>query len=277
MLERAVKSVLAQTYTNFELLIIDDGSSDATPRVTESITDRRVKYIRNEVTYGPSAARNSGIAVSGGEYLAFLDDDDVFRPNKLAVQVEALRKAVATVGLVISDVDVYRDGAPVEFFPYDGEAGSIFLHFLAGNFFPLNATLLARQHVPFFDTKLPCLEDIDFHLKVLRKCHASYVGTTCATYNIDEHHKRLSHDRINMHRSFRILLERWFNDPADKLLEDAKPELLSHFALRLFAIGYNDEMTKEYINRAFKMKKISKMLWLKLLSLGGPGMMKKLR
>ena len=277
LLPRAIKSVLAQSYSNFELVIVDDGSSDNTPQTVQSFTDSRIHYIRHEVASGAAAARNAGVAASSGEYVAFLDDDDQLTPNKLSVQVEAFQKSVSTVGIVISDVDVFRDGTPADFFPYDGQAGSIFLHVLAGNFFPLNASLIARSQLPLFDTKLPCLEDIDMHLKVLQKSNAVYVATTCAVYNIDETHKRLSHDRVNMHRSFRMLLERWFNDPGDKLLADAKPELLSSFALRLFALGFTDEITKDYINRAFKLKKISRMLWLKILSFGGPEVLKRLR
>ncbi len=276
-LSRALKSILAQTYRNFRVVVIDDSSRDDTPQVVESFADERIRYIRHEVAGGPAAARNAGIKASDGKYVTFLDDDDQFLPNKISNQVEAFQHAVATVGIVISDVDTYRDGTPFPFFPYDGESGKIFLHVLAGNFFPLNATLIARDRLPVFDVKLPCLEDIDFHLKVLQKCDATYLPTSCAVYNLDESRKRLSHDRINMHRSFRIFLERWFNDPSDKLLEEAKPELLSGFALRLFALGYTDEMTRDYINRAFKLKKIGRMLWLKLLSLGGPGVMKKVR
>ena len=277
MLPNAIKSVLAQTYANFELIIVNEGSSDNTSMVVNSFTDERINHVQYEIPLGPGTARNKGIAESKGDYLTFLDDDDRFLPEKLSVQVKALQKAVATVGMVISDVQVYKDGAPTDFFPYDGESGHVFLHVLAGNFFPLNASLISRKNIVNFDPRLPCLEDIDFHLKILRNSHAVYVGVPCAVYNIDQNRKRLSHDRINMHRSFRILLERWFNDPADKLLADAKPEILSNFALRLYALGYTDEMTKDYINRAFKLKKISRMMWLKLMSLGGPEVMKRMR
>lgn len=277
ILPRAIKSVLSQTYHHFELLVVDDGSDDNTPDVVQGFADPRIRYIRHEIFLGPGAARNEGNAAARGEFIAFLDDDDEFSPNKLSIQVEAFQQAISSVSIVVSDVQVYRDGSPVEFYPYDGEAGSIFHHVLSGNWFPLNASLFSRHGLPAFDDRLPCLEDVDFHLKVLQKSKAAYVRSIVGLYNIDDKRKRLSQDRVNMHRSFRILQERYFNDPKDNLLADAKPELLANFALRLIALGYTDEMTREYLNRAFKLKKIGKMLWYRLLNLGGPGLLKKLK
>ena len=276
-LRRAVKSVLAQTYTEFELIIVDDNSTDATVEVVRSFDDERIHYMRQTISKGPGAARNAGCAVAEGEYIAFLDDDDQFAPNKLDVQVEVFRQTTASIAVVISDVEVQRDGKVVEFYPYDGEIGSIFLHVLAGHWFPLNATLLIRHQLPQFDEHLLCLEDIDFHLKVLQKSKAAYTGLTVAQYNIDQKRNRLSQNRINMHRSFEILLERYFNDPDDYLLASAKPKALANFALRLIALGYTDDVTREYFGRALKLKKSGKMLWYRLMSLGGPALLKRLK
>ena len=191
--------------------------------------------------------------------------------------MEVFRQTTASIAVVISDVEVQRDGKVVEFYPYDGEIGSIFLHVLAGHWFPLNATLLIRHQLPQFDEHLLCLEDIDFHLKVLQKSKAAYTGLTVAQYNIDQKRNRLSQNRINMHRSFEILLERYFNDPDDYLLASAKPKALANFALRLIALGYTDDVTREYFGRALKLKKSGKMLWYRLMSLGGPALLKRLK
>ncbi|MBI2620131.1 MAG: glycosyltransferase family 2 protein [Ignavibacteriales bacterium] len=275
LLSRAMKSVLAQTFPDFELIVIDEGSTDDTPRVVESFVDERIHSIRHEVFRGPGAARNAGVELSRGEYITFLDDDDEFLPNKLKDQTDAFRKSVSAVGIVISDVQVFRDGTPVEYFPYDGDSGNIFLHFLAGHFFPLNASMIRRSAIPAFDDKLSCLEDIDFHLRVVQKSKALYHDALCALYNIDEHRKRLSHDRVAMHRSFRTLETRWFNDPEDTLLKEAQAELLVNFPLRLMRIGYMDEITREYLNKAFKMKKDGRRTWYRLLNLLGPSMLKR--
>ena len=84
-----VKSVLAQTYTNFELIIVDDGSTDKSREICQQFTDPRIKIICQE-NRGVAAARNTGIRNAQGEYLALLDADDLWLPEKLAKHVEHL-------------------------------------------------------------------------------------------------------------------------------------------------------------------------------------------
>lgn len=84
-----VKTVLAQTYTNFELIIVDDGSTDKSREICEQFTDPRIKIICQE-NRGVAAARNTGIRNAQGEYLALLDADDLWLPEKLAKHVEHL-------------------------------------------------------------------------------------------------------------------------------------------------------------------------------------------
>lgn len=84
-----VRSVLAQTYANFELLIIDDGSTDRSREICQQFTDSRIKIIRQE-NQGVAAARNTGIAHAQGDYIAFLDGDDLWLPHKLEKHVAHL-------------------------------------------------------------------------------------------------------------------------------------------------------------------------------------------
>ena len=100
-LSRALDSVLAQTYTDFELIVVDDHSSDATQlTIGRYSNDPRVRGLRHERNMGQSNALNTGIAAARGEYVAFLDDDDVWLPPKLAMQVPVLDSASSKVGLV---------------------------------------------------------------------------------------------------------------------------------------------------------------------------------
>lgn len=97
-LPEAVNSVLRQTFTNFEVLIVDDGSSDQTVEWASQLTEPRVKLI-SQKNAGAAGARNKGIANSQGEYIAFLDADDVWEPTKLEKQVKCLDDNLS-VGLV---------------------------------------------------------------------------------------------------------------------------------------------------------------------------------
>ena len=86
----AIKSALNQTFKDIEIVVADDRSTDNTPELVRSFDDERIKYLFNEGNKGPSATRNTAILASEGEYIAFLDDDDEWLPDKLQRQVEFL-------------------------------------------------------------------------------------------------------------------------------------------------------------------------------------------
>ena len=101
-LGEAIQSVLDQTFQDYELIVVDDGSTDDTKQVVSGFSDHRIKYIHQE-NRGVSAAYNTGISAASGEYLAFLDADDIWLPRKLEVQVRAMESS-PQAGLVYSDV-----------------------------------------------------------------------------------------------------------------------------------------------------------------------------
>ena len=102
MLLSAIRSVLNQTYKDFEIIVIDDASSDGTRRAMNGIENERLRYIRHEENRGQSAAYNTGIKASEGTYIAFLNDDDEYVPNKLERQLKVLENSRPEVGLVYS-------------------------------------------------------------------------------------------------------------------------------------------------------------------------------
>ena len=86
LLEKTLKSVFAQTYPAHEIIVIDDGSTDSTPRILERLGSRiKTRRIENS---GAAASRNAGIKIATGDYLAFLDADDLWFKNRLARQAE---------------------------------------------------------------------------------------------------------------------------------------------------------------------------------------------
>lgn len=86
-LGRLVRSVLNQTYKNFEVIVADDASTDDTAEIIKTFKDDRIRYIRHESNAGAAAARNTGIKASRGEYVAFQDSDDEWLPEKLEKQM----------------------------------------------------------------------------------------------------------------------------------------------------------------------------------------------
>lgn len=93
----AINSILAQTYRNWELLVLDDGSKDNTLRIIEDFSqnDSRIKALPNGKNMGVSATRNRGIELASGEWIAFLDSDDMWKPEKLEKQFEIVEKEAA--------------------------------------------------------------------------------------------------------------------------------------------------------------------------------------
>jgi glycosyltransferase involved in cell wall biosynthesis len=100
LLPRAIESVLGQSIGDFELIIVDDASSDDTQQLIRSFEDPRIEYIRHETNRGASAARNTGIEHSKGEFVAFLDSDDAWLESKLEKQLVAFDAGSTRLGVV---------------------------------------------------------------------------------------------------------------------------------------------------------------------------------
>jgi glycosyltransferase involved in cell wall biosynthesis len=110
-LEEAISNVLSQTFTDYELLIIDDGSSDSSVKIIQSIKDPRIRLIRNEKNQGVAYTRNVGLKEAKGEYLAWMDCDDLIEPNRLEVQINYLRENLE-VGICGTALQRFGEGKP---------------------------------------------------------------------------------------------------------------------------------------------------------------------
>ena len=91
VVKEAIQSVLEQTLSDYEIIVVDDGSTDNTREVVRSFSDKRIRYVYQE-NRGRSSARNHAIGLAQGEYVAFLDSDDLFMPTKLEKQVACMEK-----------------------------------------------------------------------------------------------------------------------------------------------------------------------------------------
>ncbi|RZI47099.1 glycosyltransferase family 2 protein [Candidatus Finniella inopinata] len=113
--QAAIQSALAQTYTDYELIVVDDGSTDETVNQVRAIVDSRLIYVAHNQNKGAAAARNTGMRMAQGDYIAFLDSDDTWHPQKLEQQVEFLENnsglggCVTSYRLVFDDHSVIRE------------------------------------------------------------------------------------------------------------------------------------------------------------------------
>lgn len=106
-LKVACESVLSQSYRDLELIVIDDGSKIDLRPVVEALDDDRVRYVRHEVNGGPSRARNTGLKMARGRFIAFQDSDDMWLPDKLSRQIEKLESLPDEVGVVTGSKILY--------------------------------------------------------------------------------------------------------------------------------------------------------------------------
>lgn len=191
----AIESVLAQTYPKIEIIVVNDGSADDTETVARQYS--RVQYVFQE-NQGLSAARNTGIRVSQGDFLVFLDADDVLYKDAIAHNVHLLlnQPALAFVSGAYDLITVERETIK----DVRREVTSDhYIQLLRGNYISMHATVMYRRWVfaEFsYDTRLRACEDYDLYLKVARKYPVLHHTTKIASYRM--HRSNMSGNNILM-------------------------------------------------------------------------------
>ena len=175
----AVNSILAQSFRDFELLIVDDGSTDDTVEVLPRYQDSRIRIARNDSNYGIPTTRNRGLELARGEYIALLDSDDHAYPNRLQKQVDFLdaNASIAQVGSWCSFMD--ERGvmlSKVRRQPLNPDDIHAHMPFHC----PLvNRTIMARTEILReygYDTNFPRCQDYDLHSRMVDKHAMANVG-----------------------------------------------------------------------------------------------------
>ncbi|MDX2098610.1 MAG: glycosyltransferase [Leptolyngbyaceae cyanobacterium bins.59] len=164
-----VQSVLSQTFTDFEVIVINDGSQDDTLEVLSTIQDDRLRVI-SQVNGGAQKARNRGIQAATGAYIALLDADDLWTRDKLATQIKALEED-PTAGVAYSWMNrIDEQGHFLRRGSYHRFSGNVFAHLLLIDFIENGSNPLIRtqafDEVGLFDETLSCGQDWDMWLRL---------------------------------------------------------------------------------------------------------------
>lgn len=168
---QAIESVRAQTVGDFELIFVDDASTDNTVALVESIADPRIRIIRNSKNRGIGGAKNVGIKAARADYIAFLDSDDIWTPHKLAIQLPAAKSTAGRLPLAFTAFWVHRIDLSTVSLRRPRCHGTWLRSLLMGENLSLGSTLLAARDcfdvVGLFDERLVRLEDRDWTIRYL--------------------------------------------------------------------------------------------------------------
>jgi len=218
----AISSVLNQTYGNLEVLVVDDCSPDDTGSVVQGIADSRIRYLRHDKNKGLPAVRNTGIRAATGEFIAFLDDDDEWRSDKLEKQIPALKDYDAVLCMGVAD------GCPSRVH----NRPNITLDDLKkGSFYPSSLLVKASAlREVMFDESLRQGEDWDALIRIGQRYRMGWIPEPLLLYNRGVH-ERITNEKkyltgpelekrtamLHKHREF--FGEKWFEyHLADSLL-----------------------------------------------------------
>ncbi len=200
---RAIDTVYAQHYTNIELMIVDDGSTDDTVATLQAAYPNLT--LLTQAHAGVSRARNYGITQATGEWIAFLDSDDAWTPNKLAEQLQALQQQ-PTYKICHTNEIWYRHGKRVnQMRKHQKYGGWIFQQCLSLCRISPSSVLIHRDvfaDVGLFDENLPACEDYDLWLRITARYPVLYLEDAL-TLKYGGHADQLSHQHWGMDR-FRI-------------------------------------------------------------------------
>lgn len=273
----AIKSILSQTLRDFELLIMNDGSTDNTLRVVRSFNDPRIRIIENEKNLGTILTRNRGLKECRGEYVAMLDSDDLAYPERLQKQVDFLDKN-PDFGLVGTWVDLMdSEGKKIDAsWRGDTESEEVPIVLLFHNCFSFSSVMLRREAIPtegFRDGFIPT-EDYEIWTRIIKNWKADTLREVLTTYRI--HEKSLSKTKHDLQQSLvnqivRSQLKKIGVDPTENEMAihrtndtyrgvDVKKFIISREKWLLNLIQKNDN-TGVYDKRVFR--RVMGKMWLR--------------
>jgi len=219
---RAINSILNQTYKNIEIIVIDDNEADdefskITQNVLKKLIDsKKIIYIKHVTNKGISAARNTGIKIASGDYIAFLDDDDEFLPKKIELQLNIFNKSKNNVGLVYGAYLEINENLNKELVIMPKLKDNVYSILGLNHIGPpsmVMCTKSAIEQIGGFDEFLNHKEDIDFYFRLSEKYNISFTNEVITKYYIHSGAASKNHsDRL-------ILMLRYLDKHKEKMKE----------------------------------------------------------
>lgn len=259
-LSDTIKSVLAQTFTDFELLIIDDGSIDNTAEIANHYCqlDNRVNLI-SQSNQGVSSARNQGIKLANGKYIAFLDSDDCWLPNKLVRHLEHLNEN-SKVGVSFGKVEFLNTSGELTGYLSNSPLTAIESEYLLSeNPTITTSNIVARQEVfeqvGGFDERISYSEDLEWLLRLACKGTWEIEGINEILTQYRTSQSSLSSDLHKMEQGWNFLINRVMTYApylVNQHYYKAKSTYLRYLARKSIRCGLPAKVGLDFMNRALK-------------------------
>jgi glycosyltransferase involved in cell wall biosynthesis len=213
-ISKAITSVLEQTFADFEMLIIDDGSTDATLEMVQSFSDNRIKIMKTPKNDGAAAARNLGIQAANGSYISFLDSDDFYQPDFLQESFNILEKSSEKIGFMWTGLLWNENNTIKQEFWEPKFNTSSYITFLNSLHIGTNSGITVKREVfdvcGYFDENLKAAEDTDFFLRITQQFDYKYSPKYLITINRDGK-DRLSKDLKKNAEAYSIIFPKHKN------------------------------------------------------------------
>jgi len=210
----AIDSVYSQTYPHWEIIFWDNASCDRSPLIAQSYDDR-LRYFRGEKTIPLGAARNKAIEQAKGKFIAFLDCDDLWMPEKLERQIPLFKEP--NVGLVYSNflyLDNENKGKRIAYKDNQCPSGKVFKKFLINYRLNMQTVLIRNLPENRFNPHLTVSEEYELFMKILYRFDAQYVSQPLAVYRL--HASMCSKKHINLYPyEMEVILKRFECDLDD--------------------------------------------------------------
>ncbi|MBR3836883.1 MAG: glycosyltransferase family 2 protein [Clostridia bacterium] len=267
LLPRAIKSVQAQTWKDLEIVVVSDGSEDNTKEVVNELAkdDARIRFIEYFPAKGGNIARNTGIENASGEFVAFLDDDDEFMPEKLEKQM-AVMESDPEIGLVYTGVRILYVNEQVTYRTNPKAQGDLSKEILLDNSVGTTSTVMARKDLllkaGMFDINLRALQDFDLWIRVCQLCKVGLVPEEMINYYNYTGTKQVSALTDKYVEAFAYINEK-YKDMLDTLTEEMRREkkyneymLLGNKAMR----NGDGKLARKFLKAALKEQRSKKAL-----------------
>ena len=213
-INETIRSVLSQSFSDSEIIIVDDGSTDGTKDIVSTFTDPRITYIYQK-NRGQSSARNTGIRAASGGYIGFLDADDLWVPEKLEIQL-SIFQTKPSVGLIYTGYEVIDDlGTSIATRKARTIEGDLVSQLILGNIVSGSATTsLVRRacfdQVGLLDETLTSCEDWDMWLRIARIYDFACIEQPLAKIRL--HGNNLTYDPARMEDGLFSVVEKFYSD-----------------------------------------------------------------